>query len=246
MDHQTPGRVRMKFGSAKGNPELLGEISQKFGAITESQRVEVSSTSGSVVLYDDHERRVDFHKHLRRHGEEPYGEASRPPSAKLDEITGKIEDEAEFLARHSHRAKVVVHIRKHLDHRLQDRDQQHDRSQIGPRRRDRPAVASRNGRLRRDAGLAHFWRVPAQSFRRTAMGSCARGKNEQGRSDGRQGRQSRTERLSGGTAANAVLSATTCRAAFACGFPRYVRICAGAARRHAAPCRRAMQNARKS
>ncbi len=118
MDHQTPGRVRMKFGSAKGNPELLGEISQKFGAITESQRVEVNSTSGSVVLYDDHERRVDFHKHLRRHGEEPYGEASRPPSAKLDEITGKIEDEAEFLAEHSHRAKVVVHIRKHLDHRL--------------------------------------------------------------------------------------------------------------------------------
>ena len=101
MEHQTPGRVRMKFGSAKGDPELLGEISKKFGAITESQRVEINSTTGSVVLYDDYERRVDFHNHLHRHGEEHYGEASRPPSAKLDEITREIEDEAEFLAEHS-------------------------------------------------------------------------------------------------------------------------------------------------
>ncbi|MGO9773271.1 MAG: hypothetical protein ACLPSW_27740 [Roseiarcus sp.] len=31
---QTPGRVRMRFGAVKGNPELLGEITKKFRAIT--------------------------------------------------------------------------------------------------------------------------------------------------------------------------------------------------------------------
>jgi hypothetical protein len=52
----------------------------------------------------------------------------------------------------------------------------------------------------------------------------SRKKSERGCSGGRQGRQSRAEGLSGKTAANAVLSATTCRGALACGFPRYVKI----------------------
>jgi hypothetical protein len=99
MEHQTPGRVRMKFGSAKGNPEPLGEISKKFGAITGGQRVEVNPTPGSVELYYDDERHDDFHKHPRGHCEEHHDEAPRPASANLDEITRKIEDEAEFVAR---------------------------------------------------------------------------------------------------------------------------------------------------
>jgi cation transport ATPase len=118
MEHQTPGRVRMKFASAKGNPELLAEFSQKFASITGVNRTEVNPTTGSVVVYYDTQRHDDFHDHLRRHCEEHHGAPPTPPPTELDEITKKIEDEAEFLAEHSHAAKNVVHICRYLDHHI--------------------------------------------------------------------------------------------------------------------------------
>jgi hypothetical protein len=119
MEHQTPGRVRMKFASAKGDPELLDEIGRRFAGIAGVQSCEVNPITGSVVLHYDMRRHDDFHDHLRRHCEERHGAAPpRPPGTELDEITKKIEDEAEFLAEHSHAAKSVVHICKYLDRRI--------------------------------------------------------------------------------------------------------------------------------
>ncbi len=115
MEHQTPGRVRMKFASAKGNAEALDDIARKFAGMAGVRSCEVNPTTGSVVLLYDSERHDDFHDELRRHCEEHHGEAPRPPGTELDEITKKIEDEAEFLAEHSHAAKTVVHICKSLD-----------------------------------------------------------------------------------------------------------------------------------
>ena len=116
MEHQTLGRVRMKFSSAKGNPELLDEIGKKFAGIVGVESCEVNPITGSVVLQYDKRRHDDFHDHLSRHCEEHHGGATpRPPGTQLDEITRKIEDEAEFLAEHSHAAKSVVHICKYVD-----------------------------------------------------------------------------------------------------------------------------------
>ncbi len=116
MEHQTLGRVRMKFSSAKGNPELLDEIGKKFAGIVAVESCEVNPITGSVVLLYDTRRHEDFHDHLRRHCEEHHGGATpRPPGTQLDEITRNIEDEAEFLAEHSHAAKSVVHICKYVD-----------------------------------------------------------------------------------------------------------------------------------
>jgi Heavy metal associated domain 2 len=116
MEHQTLGRVRMKFSSAKGNPELLDEIGKKFAGIVGVESCEVNPITGSVVLLYDTRRHDDFHDHLSRHCEEHHGGATpRPPGTQLDEITKKIEDEAEFLAEHSHAAKNVVHICKYID-----------------------------------------------------------------------------------------------------------------------------------
>ncbi len=116
MEHQTLGRVRMKFSSAKGNPQLLDEIGKKFAGIVGVESCEVNPITGSVVLLYDKRRHDDFHDHLSRHCEEHHGGATpRPPGTQLDDITRKIEDEAEFLAEHSHAAKSVVHICKYVD-----------------------------------------------------------------------------------------------------------------------------------
>ena len=116
MEHQTLGRVRMKFSSAKGNPELLDEIGRKFAGIVGVESCEVNPITGSVVLLYDKRRHEDFHDHLSRHCAEHHGGATpRPPGTQLDDIARKIEDEAEFLAEHSHAAKSVVHICKYVD-----------------------------------------------------------------------------------------------------------------------------------
>lgn len=116
MEHQTLGRVRMKFSSAKGNPELLDEIGRKFAGIVGVESCEVNPITGSVVLLYDERRHHDFHDHLSRHCAEHHGGATpRPPGTQLDDIARKIEDEAEFLAEHSHAAKSVVHICKYVD-----------------------------------------------------------------------------------------------------------------------------------
>jgi Heavy metal associated domain 2 len=119
MEHQTLGRVRMKFSSAKGNPQLLDEIGKKFAGIVGVESCEVNPITGSVVLLYDKRRHDDFHDHLSRHCEEHHGGATpRPPGTQLDDLTRKIEDEAEFLAEHSHAAKSVVHICKYVDRRV--------------------------------------------------------------------------------------------------------------------------------
>ncbi|HEY8136924.1 MAG TPA: hypothetical protein VIF61_03725 [Methylocystis sp.] len=120
MEHQTLGRVRMKFSSAKGNPELLDEIGRKFAGIVGVESCEVNPITGSVVLLYDKRRHDDFHDHLSRHCEEHHGRRAtpRPPGTQLDDITRKIEDEAEFLAEHSHAAKSVVHICKYVDRHI--------------------------------------------------------------------------------------------------------------------------------
>jgi hypothetical protein len=131
--HQVPGRVRMKIPAGKNNPELLKQIGEVFGAIPGIEEIEVNPTTGSVVLRYDTDRHDEFHgtfnKHYAAHGAGdngvPNGAARSGPNGAmhgadtdLDKLTGSIEAEAEFLASHSHSARVIVDFVKNLDREI--------------------------------------------------------------------------------------------------------------------------------
>jgi hypothetical protein len=122
IEHQVPGRVRMKIPAGKGNPELLKQISETFAVIPGIEHVTVNPTTGSVVLFYDTDRHDEFHGTFRGHVEAhgggnggASGEGHHGADTELDKLTNSIEAEAEFLARHSHTARAVVDFVKKLD-----------------------------------------------------------------------------------------------------------------------------------
>jgi hypothetical protein len=121
IEHQVPGRVRMKIPAGKGNPELLKQISEVFGVIPGIEEIIVNPTTGSVVLHYDADRHDEFHGSFRQHYDAhgaAHGSANggmHGADTELDKLTGSIEAEAEFLASHSHSARAVVDFVKKLD-----------------------------------------------------------------------------------------------------------------------------------
>jgi hypothetical protein len=121
IEHQVPGRVRMKIPAAKGNPELLKQISETFAVIPGIEEVKINPVTGSVVLYYDTDRHDEFHGTFRNHCEAHGGSAANGAhgaDTELDKLTGSIEAEAEFLASHSHTARAVVDFVKMIDHEI--------------------------------------------------------------------------------------------------------------------------------
>jgi hypothetical protein len=115
IEHQTSGRVRMKVAAAKGNAELLQKIGETFAGIPGIQRITANPTTGSLVLHYDQGQYESFQRHLRgRMDDQSIG----PPPTQFDELASKIEREAEYLAEHSHSARMVVHICKRLDREI--------------------------------------------------------------------------------------------------------------------------------
>src|SRR6201996_2257651 len=112
--HQVPGRIRMKVPAGKDNAELLDQIKQTFSVIPGIEQVTVNPTTGSVVLHYDTEKHDEFHGHLHHHT----GHHFKPPGNEIDSLASKIEEEAEYLAEHSHTAKVVVDFCKGLDKQI--------------------------------------------------------------------------------------------------------------------------------
>jgi cation transport ATPase len=110
--HQVPGRVRLKVPNVKENPELVDQIKQMFNAIPGIEEVTVNPTTGSVVLQYDTDHHDAFHGHLEQHHT---GGHERPPTNEIDALASKIEQEAEYLAEHSHTARVIVDYFKHFD-----------------------------------------------------------------------------------------------------------------------------------
>jgi hypothetical protein len=111
--HQVPGRLRIKIPAGKGNPELLKQISETFGVIPGIEQITVNPTTGSIVLHYDADRHDEFHGTFQHH----YGAYSQdhPPRTEIDDLTCRIEDEAEFLAGHSRSARAVVDFVKKVD-----------------------------------------------------------------------------------------------------------------------------------
>src|SRR6201992_2471012 len=114
IEHQVPGRVRMKIPAGKGNPELLKQISETFAVIPGIEEVTVNPSTGSVVLHYDTERHDEFHGRLQQHT----GGHDKPPTNEIDALASKIEQEAEYLAEHSHSAKVIVDFFKETDKQI--------------------------------------------------------------------------------------------------------------------------------
>ncbi len=107
----------MKVSSAKGNPELLKEVAETFGVIPGIERVSVNATTGSIVLHYDTDRREEFHDGLRPHYLGSAGPAF-PPRTQIDALSSAIAQEADFLAQHSHSAKLIVDLFKKYDREI--------------------------------------------------------------------------------------------------------------------------------
>jgi hypothetical protein len=108
--HQVPGRVRLKIPSAKGNTELLRQISETFGVIPGIEQIAINPTTGSVVLHYDVDRHEEFRGQFRA-----MPHLHQPPPTELERLAERIEKEAEFLARNSKSARAVVDFFKQFD-----------------------------------------------------------------------------------------------------------------------------------
>ncbi|SED46600.1 hypothetical protein SAMN05444161_3263 [Rhizobiales bacterium GAS191] len=116
--HQVPGRVRMKIPSAKGNTELLQQIGETFGKIPGIDQITVNATTGSIVLHYDADQHDEFSGRLQHHYQQVSPRGQMPPHTEIDDLARKIEDEAEFLAKNSESARVIVDFFKELDHQI--------------------------------------------------------------------------------------------------------------------------------
>lgn len=109
--HHTPGRVRMKIPTAKGDPEAMAKIADAFARTPGVEKVSANPVTGSVLVHYCAERReevrADF---LATHGTD-----YDPPATEIDKLTDNIQREAEFLAQHSHTAAVIVDFFTQLD-----------------------------------------------------------------------------------------------------------------------------------
>jgi hypothetical protein len=126
--HATRGRVRLKIPAAKRDPALLNQIKTAFESIPGIDAIEVRQNSGSLVIVYDPDHHPDiaslFVSLSQTTGAPvdvtPHAAAAthRPPPTKVDELTGSIEAEAEYLAEHSAVARSVVEMVKQLDRQL--------------------------------------------------------------------------------------------------------------------------------
>src|ERR1700739_4141943 len=112
--HQVPGRIRMKVPAGKDNAELLEQIKQTFSVIPGIEQVTVNPTTGRGGVHYDTDKHDEFHGHLHHHTGGHY----KPPTNEIDSLANKIEEEAEYLAEHSHTAKVVVDFFKEVDKQI--------------------------------------------------------------------------------------------------------------------------------
>jgi cation transport ATPase len=127
--HHVPGRIRIRILLGKDNPELLETIKKVYSRAHGVQRVEVSADTGSMVLYYDPEQVDDIEsliggesardEHRNHTGHDAYAPHHHhhhmPPESKISEMSRKLEEEAEFLADHSHTARVIVDAVKAVD-----------------------------------------------------------------------------------------------------------------------------------
>ena len=184
IEHQVPGRVRMKIPAGKGNPDLLKQISEVFGVIPGIEEISVNPTTGSVVLHYDADRHDEFHGNFRQHYDAhgaAHGVANggmHGADTELDKLTGSIEAEAEFLASHSHSARAVVDFVKKLDREVKLATNNTRRLEDHLCRRNHRLDGIRGRSDGGDAGMGYARHFHGQPFHRDARATAARQQNE--------------------------------------------------------------------
>lgn len=116
--HQVPGRIRMKIPSAKGNPEQLEAYQETLSLIPGIEKVEINPETGSVILNYDPNRHDHFQSGFQEHVREHHDHHHRAPTNEIDALASKIEQEAEYLAEHSHVARAFVDFCKGADRQI--------------------------------------------------------------------------------------------------------------------------------
>jgi hypothetical protein len=123
--HRTHGRVRMRIPAAKGNQTLCEQFERAFSSLPGVKSVEARVETGSIVLHYFPHRQSELDDHLARHIEPPAAPAAAAfqsngarPGDEFEEVTRKIQAEAEYLAGHSHSAKALVEFCKDLDRQI--------------------------------------------------------------------------------------------------------------------------------
>jgi hypothetical protein len=112
--HHVPGRMRLKVDTAKGNDALMEEIRQTLANVPGIHDIQVNASTGSVTVHYAVDAHPEIHATIDHH-QEHFCVSHAAPTTKLDEMTKMIADEAEFLAEHSHSARVVVDFCKKID-----------------------------------------------------------------------------------------------------------------------------------
>jgi hypothetical protein len=131
LAHHAPGRVRLKLAAARNNPALLNQIRDAFAAIPGVDAVIVKAATGSLVIHYDPEHHPDLASlftsldgsaapaalPMASAVQAGSAQASKPriPATDLDKKIDAIEQEAEYLAEHSHLARSIVDGVKALD-----------------------------------------------------------------------------------------------------------------------------------
>jgi hypothetical protein len=115
--HHVPGRMRVKLPNAKGDDVLLEEIRQTLVNVPGIYDIEINGATGSVTIHYSADTHPELHASIDQH-QQVFTIAHRPPSTKLDDMTHLIEEEAEFLAEHSHTARIIVDLCASLDKKV--------------------------------------------------------------------------------------------------------------------------------
>ncbi len=106
--------MRLKIPSGKGNEVLFEEIRQSLAVVPGIHEIVVNPATSSVTVHYAVDAHPQLPTSIGQH-QEHFEVAHTPPSTKLDDMTHLVEEEAEFLADHSHSARVVVDLCKKLD-----------------------------------------------------------------------------------------------------------------------------------
>jgi Heavy metal associated domain 2 len=118
IEHNIPGRIRIKIPTAKGNHKAFDTYKAAISCLPGTKQVHAKPETGSIVIHYD-SKSADFHEILHHccashdiaiHGERPGDE--------IDHLAKQIENEAEFLAQRSELAKMTVDFCKKLDREL--------------------------------------------------------------------------------------------------------------------------------
>jgi hypothetical protein len=111
--------MRIRVPSAKGDPRALAEIRQTLVSLTGVSEVKVNEALGTVTVHYDAQVHDLIHQHLT--GEDSQRKVALESCPKLSDLSHMdemVEREAEYLARHSHTAEVLLQFVNQLDREI--------------------------------------------------------------------------------------------------------------------------------